>query len=346
MRDIIKRTSTHNTTSSPNRSIDFIVLHYTAGFSSAAGKAEGVASMFSTSSREASADFIVDDETIVQYNGDIKNRFCWSVGGSKYSNLQTSLGAKFYNKCTNKNSISIEMCSNKINKNSDAVTDDDWYLTDATIANAVELTKYLMNEYGIDADHVIMHHMVTGKWCPQPWVKNEAALSGWYSFKEKISGGAVNPTPQPAAPTPSADTSAGSDSNFTVKVLVDDLNIRLEPSMSGAIVRQTGKGVFTIIKVKDGWGLLKSRIGWIYLDNPKYVTKLDNAPTPAPAAPSNTYQVKVKCALNIRAGAGVRYKKTGIIRDNGVYTIVETKANWGKLASGAGWICLDYTTRL
>ena len=84
----------------------------------------------------------------------IKNRFCWSVGGSKYSNLQTSLGAKFYNKCTNKNSISIEMCSNKTNKNSDAVTDDDWYLTDATIANAVELTKYLMNEYGIDADSI------------------------------------------------------------------------------------------------------------------------------------------------------------------------------------------------
>lgn len=59
------------------------------------------------------------------------------------------------------------------------------------------------------------------------------------------------------------------------------------------------------------------------------------------------YLVKVTCeALNIRAGAGTNYKINGCIRDQGKYTIVETKGNWGKLKSGAGWICLDYTTRV
>lgn len=59
------------------------------------------------------------------------------------------------------------------------------------------------------------------------------------------------------------------------------------------------------------------------------------------------YLVKVTAtALNIRSGAGTNYKVNGVIRDKGTYTIVETKNNWGKLKSGAGWICLDYTKKV
>lgn len=62
---------------------------------------------------------------------------------------------------------------------------------------------------------------------------------------------------------------------------------------------------------------------------------------------SGGYLVRVTAtALNIRAGAGTNYKINGVIRDKGTYTIVETKGNWGRLKSGAGWICLDYTVRV
>ena len=62
---------------------------------------------------------------------------------------------------------------------------------------------------------------------------------------------------------------------------------------------------------------------------------------------SSTYKVQVTTgALNIRAGAGTGYKKTGVIRDRGVYTIVATSGKWGRLKSGKGWICLDYTKRV
>lgn len=65
------------------------------------------------------------------------------------------------------------------------------------------------------------------------------------------------------------------------------------------------------------------------------------------ATSSGTFRVKVTVdALNIRKGAGTVYKKTGCIRDKGVYTIVETKGKWGKLKSGAGWIHLGYTKRV
>ena len=61
------------------------------------------------------------------------------------------------------------------------------------------------------------------------------------------------------------------------------------------------------------------------------------------------FMVKVKSRrLNIRAGAGKKYKRVGKIKDRGAYTIVETIGNWGRLASGAGWICISdkYVMRL
>lgn len=59
-----------------------------------------------------------------------------------------------------------------------------------------------------------------------------------------------------------------------------------------------------------------------------------------------TYLVRVTASsLNIRSGPGTSYSITGSINDKGVYTIVQTQGNWGKLKSGAGWICLDYTVR-
>lgn len=59
------------------------------------------------------------------------------------------------------------------------------------------------------------------------------------------------------------------------------------------------------------------------------------------------YKVKVTAsALNIRSGAGMNYGITGVIRDKGIYTIVDEKSGWGKLKSGAGWISLGYCKKI
>lgn len=66
---------------------------------------------------------------------------------------------------------------------------------------------------------------------------------------------------------------------------------------------------------------------------------------------SKEYLIKVTyvTGLNIRANAGVNYKKVGSIPYGGVYTIVKEKVvgnqTWGKLKSGAGWICLTGFTK-
>lgn len=56
--------------------------------------------------------------------------------------------------------------------------------------------------------------------------------------------------------------------------------------------------------------------------------------------------------LNIRKGPGANYAATGKFTGKGVFTVVETKQGtvsdkgWGKLKSGAGWISLDYATKI
>ena len=66
---------------------------------------------------------------------------------------------------------------------------------------------------------------------------------------------------------------SAADVPFLVKVSINDLNIRKGPGTDYAKTGKfTGKGVFTIVKVKSGkgstagWGRLKSGAGWISLD--------------------------------------------------------------------------------
>ena len=60
-----------------------------------------------------------------------------------------------------------------------------------------------------------------------------------------------------------------------------------------------------------------------------------------------SHQVKVTAdVLNIRSGPGTSYAVTGQIRDHGTYTIVEERNGWGRLKSGAGWICRSYAKKV
>lgn len=347
--NIVQNNGITNTTLSPNRAIEWIVLHYTAGTNSKAGAAAGTANWFKKTAAQGSADFIVDDNTIVQYNGDIKNRYCWSVGGSKYNKMTTSLGGQYYKQCRNANSISIEMCSNKINTKTLNATDTDWYFTTETINNAITLTRYLMELYNIDINHVIMHHQVTGKVCPNPWTVSEDRLSNWRNFLAAVQ----NNTSTIVVPTQlqKKDTSDTNFTPFIVEVKIDNLNYRSGPSLTETVKGVTGKGKFTIVEVNGEFGKLKSGIGWIYLGNPNYVSIPTNAIKQQQSVQkeeeNSSYIVQVTTDfLRIRQGPGTNYKITGVILGRGKYTIVEEKSGWGKLKSGMGWISLSYTKKV
>ena len=66
---------------------------------------------------------------------------------------------------------------------------------------------------------------------------------------------------------------------------------------------------------------------------------------------NSKYLVRVTAdVLNVRVGAGTQHQIATTVKRNEVYTIVEERvvgnAIWGRLISGAGWICLTYTTKL
>ena len=271
--------STTSLTYAPKRNIKYIALHYTAGTTSKAGTALGLAKWFangSNPSNPTSSDFIVDDRDIVQYNKDIENHYAWCVGGAKYTNPTTSLGASLYGVATNKNTISIEICSNKVNKKSLLASDTDWYFTDAELDNTRELVKYLMKKYNIPIERVIMHYSVTGKLCPAMWTHNESELKGYYDFLQSIDKNYKLVTV--SEPITSAPTFP-----YKIKVKDESLNVRSDAGLNNKVVCIIKRNeVYTIVsekKVKnsDGsvaiWGKLKSGIGYINVSD-KYVTKI------------------------------------------------------------------------
>lgn len=118
----------------------------------------------------------------IQRNGQIfkaanpRTAVVWHCGGK----LQGEGGHKFYQVCTNYNSIGIEcgVCYDGTEKEPSGDSNK-WYFTQETQESLVWLVSKLMNEYNIDIDHVIRHYDVTGKICPNPYVKNNKFKTSW-----------------------------------------------------------------------------------------------------------------------------------------------------------------------
>lgn len=108
---------------------------------------------------------------------DPKTAVVWHCGGG----LQGSGGHSFYKICGNYNSIGIEcgVCYTDTSVKSASGDSDQWYFTTETQESLVWLVSKLMDEYGISIDHVIRHFDVTGKICPNPYVKNNKLRTSW-----------------------------------------------------------------------------------------------------------------------------------------------------------------------
>lgn len=158
-------------------SIKYIVIHYVG----ALGDAKANTDYYKSTNVGASADFWVGFNGDIWQGNDYYNYYSWHCGGG----LQGSGGASCYGKCTNSNSVGIEMCVKKRSTSTMNATDRDWYFTDATVTSAAKLTAQLMKELDIDIDHVIRHYDVNGKICPNPFVYNNGNIT-WSEFKSMV----------------------------------------------------------------------------------------------------------------------------------------------------------------
>lgn len=206
-----------------NKQNKYIVIHYVG----ALGGAEDNCKYFQSNYRGSSAHYFVGHEGEIWQCVEDKD-VAWHCGATRYKHPY----------CRNTNSIGIEMCCRK------NVSNNTWYFEEETIKATIELTKYLMSKYNIPAANVIRHYDVTGKTCPEPYVRDAEA---WNTFKATLT-----------ASTPAT--------GYLVRVTANELNVRMGAGVGYKIATTVKKGeAFTIVEEYKGWGKLKSGAGWISL---------------------------------------------------------------------------------
>ena len=247
---------TKNRTSPRNHAIDTITIHCIVG----QWTAKQGCDYFATTDRECSANYVVGKDGSIGLSVPEADRsWCSS------------------NRDNDNRAVTIEVASD---------TSHPYAVTDAAYAALIELVADICKRNGIkkllwkadksligqvDKQNMTVHRWFANKACPGDYLyQRHGAIAE--AVNAKLGTGAEQSVSNfPATP-------------FMVRVIVNDLNYREGPGMSYAVKGQTGKGVFTITEVQDGWGKLKSGAGWIYLENPAYCTILDDGQTEAQKA--------------------------------------------------------------
>lgn len=207
MLNINKKISPYNYESGNN--VKYIVIHSTGNTNDTA---KNNIDYFYNGDRGSSAHYFVDDNSIWQ---SVEEWNCsWHCGD----------GNGVYD-ISNYNSIGIEMCGTA-----------NGYISEQTVNNTIELTKYLMNKYNIGINNVTRHYDASRKNCPSQFSPNN--WTRWTQFKNKLSGNNIN-------------TSTNISKN-ELKITADVLNVRNKPN--GNIIGQVHEGeVYKIDKKIDDW---------------------------------------------------------------------------------------------
>ncbi|WP_418389520.1 N-acetylmuramoyl-L-alanine amidase [Adlercreutzia sp.] len=209
-------------------SVQWLVIHYTAGAKTADGAAEANCIYFGREANlGASAHyFVCDGYTIWQSVSESDT--AWHAG----------------NWAINQRSIGIEVCTAGA-------------FTEAEIERLTWLVQHLMAKYGIAADHVIRHYDANGKHCPAHYV--DAAR--WNELHARITTGSAAPQPaQPAPSKPAASSSTektGTGFGGRYRCTVNGLRVRTAPSLNSSVVASYNKGQTVVLddwyKITDGW---------------------------------------------------------------------------------------------
>lgn len=140
--------------------IKYIVLHYTANDGDTD---ESNGKYFANTVTQTSAHYFVDSDSVTR---SVQDDFvAWAVGGAKYADCAKTGGGTLYGKCTNSNSLSIELC--------DDVKNGTIKPSQKTSDNAIVLCKYLMKKYNVPPENVVRHFDVNGKYCPKFWMDDD-----------------------------------------------------------------------------------------------------------------------------------------------------------------------------
>lgn len=144
----------------------YIVIHDTDNLKKGANAMANRNYFANNVNAKASAHYVVDENNIIQCLDDTARG--WHVGDNKgYSNI------------TNSNSIGIEIC---VNEGANF---------DYAISNAIDLTRYLLDKFGLGIDKLVMHNNASGKYCSRMLLDT----GRWKEFKDRVAGITVTTPP-------------------------------------------------------------------------------------------------------------------------------------------------------
>ena len=213
----------------PLSNIKYIVIHYT---SNEGDTAQNNLDYFANvNEKETGAHFFVDKKGNVGKSIPM-NRTAWAVGGDHRSGRKGE--AAYFGKCTNANSVSIELC--------DMCSKTNWEQMYATR----KLVKYIQSKCP-NAKTIIRHWDVNGKDCPAPFTGS--GNEKWTEFKRFITAGY----------------------KFTA-VVTKDAALRSKPKLGAVNKKGTvKKGTkVKIVKLNGNWGLSDNGY-WISLEKVKEI---------------------------------------------------------------------------
>ena len=213
----------------PLSNIKYIVIHYTGN---KGDTAQNNLDYFANgNTRQAGAHFFVDKKGKVG-KSIAMNRTAWAVGRDYRSGRKGE--AAYFGKCTNANSVSIELCDMCVKTN--------WEQMYATR----KLVKYIQSKCP-NAKTIIRHWDVNGKDCPAPFTGS--GNEKWTEFKRFITVGY----------------------KFTA-VVTKDATLRSKPKLGAVNKKGTvKKGTkVKIVKLNGNWGLTDNGY-WISLEKVKEI---------------------------------------------------------------------------
>lgn len=155
-----------NKNSYENNDPHYIVIHNTDNFNQSADAKAHARAQNDGNLSGMSAHYYVDDSGV--YQALPHSRGAWHVG--------VNYGGELFGTVNNRNSIGIEMCVNA------------GYNYEKALQNTATLTKQIMQELGIDTDHVVSHYDVCAKNCPS----QIRARGDWDRFKKLIGSADTN----------------------------------------------------------------------------------------------------------------------------------------------------------
>jgi len=168
----------------------------------------------------------------------------------------------------NLKSIHIEICVN---------SDGDYK---QAVQNTAEVTKQLLDQLNIPQSNVVQHNYWTGKKCPRNLRSGEKGIS-WNDFinmvmRAQSATALVRASEGPIPPYIPTDNGIIG----RVRVIIDDLNIRVAPDPKAAITRKAVRGeVFDVYANINDWHNVGGA-NWVFGNNGQYLELVTDTSKP------------------------------------------------------------------